>query len=402
MKIGLIGLTFYSGNKGCEALSYSFLEVLNRIAVKRGILIEACLIEAFPTRLWIHNNFRRKKIMKNYLPSTNLSNIKCSCIFYKRIGKKIIFEQTIKKCDCVFDFTYGDSFTDIYGEDRFISGSRLKEKIINMGTPLILGSQTIGPFNSKKNEKIAADIINSAKEVYVRDQLSFEYTKKISGRLPLLTTDIAFLLQYDKPDVNEKSYKQRIGFNPSGLLWNGGYTRNNQFNLTVNYQQYCKAVIKKMISEGIEVHLILHAYSSDLSRADNDLVAAKALHSEFPETIMSPMFNTPMEAKSYIAKMDLFIGARMHATIGAFSANVPVIPFSYSRKFEGLFNSLKYDYIINGYIDTTEEAITKTTNWISNNKKLSDKMIEGEQVIEEMNEFLINSYDSVIQLSRRQ
>ena len=64
--------------------------------------------------------------------------------------------------------------------------------------------------------------------------------------------------------------------------------------------------------------------------ADNDKLAVDALHEIFPNTIVAPYFATPMEAKSYISGMDLFIGARMHATIAAISAGVPVIPFSYS------------------------------------------------------------------------
>ena len=32
----------------------------------------------------------------------------------------------------------------------------------------------------------------------------------------------------------------------------------------------------------------------------------------------------------------------MHATIGAISSGVATIPFSYSRKFEGLFGNLEY------------------------------------------------------------
>ena len=44
--------------------------------------------------------------------------------------------------------------------------------------------------------------------------------------------------------------------------------------------------------------------------------------------------------------MDFFVGARMHATIGAFSSGVPVVPMAYSRKFNGLFiDTLDYPYI---------------------------------------------------------
>jgi polysaccharide pyruvyl transferase WcaK-like protein len=61
----------------------------------------------------------------------------------------------------------------------------------------------------------------------------------------------------------------------------------------------------------------------------------------------------------------------MHSTIGAFSAGVPVIPVAYSRKFNGLFNTLEYPY----YIDakgpiSIEEAIEKTLSWIGQASEL--------------------------------
>ncbi len=36
MKIGLLGFEFSSANKGCEALSYSFLLILRKIGIKEA------------------------------------------------------------------------------------------------------------------------------------------------------------------------------------------------------------------------------------------------------------------------------------------------------------------------------------------------------------------------------
>lgn len=35
-RIGVMGVAFYSGNKGCCALSYSFLEILNQVAERNN------------------------------------------------------------------------------------------------------------------------------------------------------------------------------------------------------------------------------------------------------------------------------------------------------------------------------------------------------------------------------
>ena len=39
------------------------------------------------------------------------------------------------------------------------------------------------------------------------------------------------------------------------------------------------------------------------------------LKEEFPCAVLAPDFKNPIEAKSYISNMDVFIGARMHSTI---------------------------------------------------------------------------------------
>ena len=58
--------------------------------------------------------------------------------------------------------------------------------------------------------------------------------------------------------------------------------------------------------------------------------------------------------------MDLFSGARMHSTIGAVSSGVPVIPVAYSRKFNGLYGSLQYQWLIDAKSDMTVEDAIKT------------------------------------------
>ena len=73
---------------------------------------------------------------------------------------------------------------------------------------------------------------------------------------------------------------------------------------------------------------------------------------------------TPIEVKTLISSMDIFVGARMHATIGAVSSGVATIPVAYSRKFSGLYGSLGYPYIIDLQSLDTEKAIELTKEYI--------------------------------------
>ena len=284
--------------------------------------------------------------------------------------------------DFVIDFTGGDSFSDIYGLLRFYERTNFKKSIISHNVPLILGSQTIGPFEDDNAKKLAVEIIKNAKIVFARDEISQKYAEEISERNVVLTTDVAFALPYTKIEFPTKKIK--IGFNPSGLLWHGGYSGNNQFGLTVDYKKYCREVLECLTNdERYEVHLILHSFEdNDINISDNDLIPARILHREYDNTILSPLFDSCIDAKSYIAGMDILIGARMHATIGAFSSGVAVIPFAYSRKFQGLFNSLDYKYIIDAKSLTTDNAVYNTLKWIEEKDKLKNDMKIGKQLID--------------------
>lgn len=64
--------------------------------------------------------------------------------------------------------------------------------------------------------------------------------------------------------------------------------------------------------------------------------------------------------------MNLFTGARMHATIGAISSGVAVIPVAYSRKFNGLYDTLQYPFYIDAKSEITlEKAIELFENYMN-------------------------------------
>ena len=94
--------------------------------------------------------------------------------------------------------------------------------------------------------------------------------------------------------------------------------------------------------------------------------------------------------------MDIFIGSRMHSTIAAFSSGVVTIPVSYSRKFEGLFNSFNYEYVINGKTENTESALNKTIEYIDKNAELKKMQDKSLKIIEEKKNEFITSLESII------
>lgn len=390
IKIGLLGLKPKSSNKGCEALTFSFLFILRDILQKEDV--ELFIIEPFGAKRWL--TLKQRRYIDDCKKHIAVTGFDIKFCFFKIIKSNVVFFSKNPKFDVVFDFTQGDSFTDIYGNDRFNLWTRIKEYYIENKIPFILGSQTIGPFLAENNKQRAARVVQKSFAVFTRDIDSYNYVQNELLGKSILTTDVAFFLPFKRVEFESK-YK-KFGINPSGLLWSGGYSRNNQFGLSVDYEDFCKFAIEKAIEQGYEVHLIGHVIDNQEIGPDNDLSAIKLLHELYPSTIVAPIFNNPIDAKSYISGMDLFVGARMHATIAAISSGVPVLPFSYSRKFEGLFNTLEYGRIINGKTDTLEHSKEVFQSFLDDRELVKEEVYKSIGIIEEMKIKMIDDYYSVL------
>lgn len=365
--VGLCGLTFNSENKGCSALAYAFTDLLLRAAKHVGVNI---IINEI-------SNIKEKDLIINNEALHSINTIE---YHFSDLKSRSLVVNALKKCDLIFDFSEGDSFTDIYGEKRLISNSWLKIKSINLRKKLILGPQTYGPFKKFYNRILASYILKKAYKIYSRDNLSTQFVEKISSLSIPTLIDVAFALPYNRYEDNEITEVIKVGINVSGLLWIGGYTNNNQFGLYVDYQEYITSLVNELQKSSLyEIHLIPHVISNS-SKSEDDYSACLKVKNLFPNVIIAPRFSLPMEAKNYISKMDIFSGARMHATIAAFSSGVPVIPFSYSRKFEGLYDTLKYPYCINGITTSTNDAVADTIRHIKNYKDLKIAMKTGTQI----------------------
>lgn len=371
MKVVLLGLEFYIGNRGCEALTYSFLEELNQAAAETGLKIDVeALVMAWGEGRIFSENLRSVTIVR-------IEPKKAS--FWKRC------RSMFAGSDLIVDFSMGDSFSDMYGTKRFFIFTAVKELAVRSGTPFVLGPQTYGPFCRRWVQRWAAGIIKRSRQVYARDDLSREYVYELCGRECVQTTDVAFSLPY-RPAASsgKEDGRIRVGINVSGLLWQGGYTTDNQFGLKVDYQEYCRKIIQNLLEEKkYRISLIPHVGNRSDQRGENDFSASMELKKLFRELEIADRLESAVEIKSEIAKTDIFIGARMHATIAAFSAGVATIPFSYSRKFEGLYRSIGYDYVIEALRITTEEAIETTMDYIRQYEKLRERVAWSMEIVKE-------------------
>ncbi|MEY4750079.1 MAG: hypothetical protein RIQ60_2293 [Pseudomonadota bacterium] len=368
LTVGLLWHSLSSDNLGVGALTESQIAICTSAAAKAGVTL-SFIIFGTQGRL-------------NYGP-TNGSVKMGSRISIKQIvtGRSPFFKE-IAECDLVLDIGEGDSFTDIYGISRYLFLIVSKIVVLAKLKPLILSPQTIGPFNNWFTRRIAASIMRRCHMVFARDGLSAKYltecgvTKNVREAI-----DVAFRLPYQNINQGPTS-TIRIGVNVSGLLYSGGYSGNNQFDLSVDYPTLIRSLLDRWTNDkNFEVWLFAHVVSDTFPR-DDDRIAIKKLISEYPTAHLAPEFNSPSEAKSFISSMDFVTGARMHACIAAFSAGVPVAPFAYSRKFNGLFTSVDYSVIADGKSLNTHDAIELISDAFINRDSLKRNVCTGNKIAE--------------------
>lgn len=341
LRIGLIWHSDNNANLGVGALTVGHMALLERAAALAGAELALEL-------------FKFRDAGEPYV--TGFAAIHpIDARFMARPGGYL---AAVRRLDALFDIGGGDSFTDIYPDRRFVFIAASKLLCLLAGTPLVIAPQTIGPFSRQPHSAAAAWSLRRAVAVFARDPMSFEAAQALApGARVFQSVDVAFALPYTPA---ARGPGTRVGLNVSGLLYAGGHTGRNEFGLEVDYRDYTHRLIEGLLARGdVTVELVKHVFAHGVSSEDDPAVA-RLLKARYPALGEAPDFASPIEAKSYISGLDFLVGARMHATIAAFSSGVPVVPVSYSRKFEGLFGGLGYRWLVPVRGVSTDDAVAFT------------------------------------------
>lgn len=375
--IGIVNSGIGTDNMGCSALIYSLIQLLETICHNHELSPSYYLFDIGCSES------DKKKLCNSLGLELNLVQIMPMPYFDRKsiMGRIKTFKHSIenkhvlkamKTCAFLVDLTHGDSFSDIYGAERFYRWTDIKKSIEDRHLPLILGPQTYGPFTDDVIRDYAIRVIEGAKAVISRDQTSADYIGKYSDKEIVVGTDLAFELPYLRSSV-ESNGRIKVGINPSGLLCKKK-TDLSAFSdkLNTDYETYLMQVIDWLKSEDkYDIHMISHV--------GNEAVEC---FGGIQNVTYHEAFSTPVEAKCFISGMDVFIGARMHATIAAFSSGVPVIPTAYSRKFLGLYSGVGYKNVIDLRELHTQQSVEKTIECLRNIESLREDVISSREQID--------------------
>lgn len=364
MIIGIIVQKYFCNNLGVYALSYCAIREIIGFCKDIGASIQI--------RIYTEQHQKVRETVKKEFEYDNIRTY--PIIEIKNPRSYFDYYNSISQCDIVFDTGLGDGFSDIYSDGKYLLQYFLKRIPEWGGCKMVLLPQTIGPYHKRIFEITAGTIIKKSKLCFVRDNASYEYAKKISrGKEDkvILTTDMAMMLPYS-PEQYQIPDGINIGLNISGLLYMGGYTKSNQFHLKYDYSCFVDRLIEQLITKKLSIHLISHVYRNN---GEGDEFASNVLSQKYKELIVAPEFSSPLEAKAYIRQMDFFIGSRMHSTIAAISSGVPVCPVGYSRKFNGLFDTIGYKNYVDATKEDMETSISKIEHMIDNREVVKQEVL---------------------------
>jgi colanic acid/amylovoran biosynthesis protein len=288
--------------------------------------------------------------------------------------------RSLLDADFIGDITGGDSFSDIYGFARFLTGSLPLLSVVLLGRPFVMLPQTYGPFKAPWSRGLGRLLLRRAAVLLTRDKNCAPLVASLSGRTPVFCPDVAFTLDAVKParlavgggrfSVDDKH--PLIGVNVSGLLYMGGYTGRNMFGLRSDYRELVDQLIESLLtSTNATILLVPHVFGAEREEeaCASLLASAGARH---PGRVFSLQDRlSERELKWVIGRTEFFVGSRMHACIAALSQCVPAAGLAYSDKFLGVFESAGVgDTIIDLRHTETSAVISRTRAYFERRAEL--------------------------------
>lgn len=198
-----------------------------------------------------------------------------------------------------------------------------------------------------------------------------------------VTADPAFLLNavpqsrvfeiLSKDGINEVQ-KPLIGINPSGLI--SRFMESEPQKAEEEITNIMAKVIDNLI-ENLKATIIMipHVYTpNDDDRIAINRIFHKVKNKSKVKTIKNEY--TPQELKGIIGQCDLFIGARMHATIAATSMLVPTVGIAYSHKMYGIIGEMlgQEKYVLDIKELNYEDLISTINDAWENREKIKKEL----------------------------
>jgi colanic acid/amylovoran biosynthesis protein len=267
----------------------------------------------------------------------------------KRLLKRLFGEQTSSRSgELVIDFAEGDSFTSIYGTKRLIRIVAARSAAVRQGNRVVLGPQTVGPFESRWSSALARRSLSGIEMAFARDERSAEILSDFGVPDVHLASDVAIAMD---PTPARSSHARApaggerflVGINPSGLMAAGAIGENYTEASAREYARCLRLIAGKLETAGCSLVIIPHV-GGDTRDSDARIARELAKSCRSSPPVLVPA--DARDAKRMIGQCDAFVASRFHASIAAFSQETPFIAVAYSPKYHRFYSSLGFEEAI--------------------------------------------------------
>ncbi|NQE52733.1 hypothetical protein C5S29_04000, partial [ANME-1 cluster archaeon GoMg3.2] len=232
---------------------------------------------------------------------------------------------------------------------------------ILLDKPVVICAESLGPYKKRWNKFIAKFVFNRTKLITLREERSLKHLQEIGVNKPPIhvTADVAFMLEPASDErIKEilakegiKEYMPLIGISVSKIISN--YSFPELKNRKDKYNEYVKLMSKVIdyLVDTLNATIVFVPHVIGPGDIDDRIVAddiCKLIKNKDKIVSIKEEY-TPEELKGIVGQCDLFIGARMHATIASTSMLVPTVAIAYSDKTHGIIGEMlgQEKYVLN-------------------------------------------------------
>ena len=364
-----------SGNHGCEAIVRSLTKLLNDMdsSIKPDVMTNDRQEDLLYVPEDICHFIEEKHMDRNVINHTLY-------YIYRLITKdkesflRYRFKNMYKNPPKVAVSIGGDTYCyDYMVEEIMLTNSMLHK----LGAKTILLGCSVEPELVKRSD-VASDM-KLYDKILARESITYNALIEagVSKERLELAPDPAFTLNTEFMPLPDKWLEGKtIGLNLSPLI--GMYAKDKDIAIKC-YEGLIEHILTTTDNS---VALIPHVVWD----RSNDFIPLRILYEKFKDTgrVLLLEDHNATQLKGFIARCRLFIGARTHATIAAYSSCVPTLVIGYSVKARGIARDLfgtEENYVLPVQELQTKEQLIKGFEWLDSNamniaKKLQDTIPE--------------------------
>lgn len=247
-----------------------------------------------------------------------------------------------KSFDVVLDTRAGDSFADLYGLPRLAGMTAAAEYMKRAGVPVVLGPQTIGPFDTARGRLLGRRSLAGADMVLARDSVSAAQSARLGRPVDALATDVVFALPTPDIDPQHESVHHDVLLNVSGLLWFGHGDIDPR-----RYRAEVADLYRSLRAQGRSVSLLAHVLRDRSGPNLDDDIAALHEFTAAVDADAEVVVPTDLtDVRRHLASTELVVASRMHACLNALAVGTPAVALAYSDKFAPLMGDLGWRHTV--------------------------------------------------------